>query len=222
MKLILLLLSTSLILSCGKQSTDKIIVAKRSTSPNPINSFGYTVFMEEDFPFVFECDGHVDTIRNNSEFRRIDISVARCISDKAFFMDKDYENQLSFILDNSGYPILMSKYTSRKNKFRGKRIFEILLRKANNFDCIPDHDGNYTLSINSVYHNYLKEMVESIDGTTYDNYLSQNIIWPDNLFDIINSDEHNNCDQLIAKHAYRCLLDANNKGLVKLKNYGEK
>jgi hypothetical protein len=222
MKLILLLLSTSLILSCGKQSNDKIIATKRSISLKPISSLGYTLFMEEDFPFVFECDGLVDTIRNNNDFRRIDLSVARCISDKAFFMDKDYENQLIFILENSGYPILISKYNSIKNKFRGKKLFEILLRKANNFECYRDHDGNFSLSINSIYETYLKEMIESIDGTTYDYYLSQNTVWPDNLLDIINSDEHNNCLQLIAEHSYSCLLEAYNKGLVKLKNYGEK
>ena len=221
MKSFLYLVAIFLISACGKVTQSKI---NQSDNPNQIekeNDYGYKVISEKDFPIILKCEGIKDSIRNNDEFRRIDHSMARCISDRAFLGAKEYESQLLFILENSGYPILVSKFSARKNKFRGKKIFNILLEKANNFNCYTDHDGHFTLSINSIYKNYLKDMVKTINGYSYDTYIRDNTVWPDNLYDIIDDNKINNCDQLIAKYTYLCLVEANKKGLISLKSYGE-
>jgi hypothetical protein len=140
-----------------------------------------------------------------------------CLREKGFLGDTAAVRQIALLFT------LMQEPTGYFNKrLRGDKIFKEILDKSKNFEFVNDYDGN--LSYNTVYSKYanvFSEMIESIDGISQYDYLNKHIytkgkseLEAEELF----SPKY---IQILARLSWEIYKDAYDKGLIKLKDFGQ-
>ncbi|MBK8545963.1 MAG: hypothetical protein IPL63_00780 [Saprospiraceae bacterium] len=101
--------------------------------------------------------------------RSNDTEVYYCLRDKAFQGDTLACRQIATII-----PLMRSPFSVYNKNLRGDILFKVVLEQVNNFDFIPNHDGEigfYTYF--GSYVHILYNMIETIDGMTDDAYLQK-------------------------------------------------
>ena len=108
-------------------------------------------------------------------------------------------------------------------KPRGNRAFECLLTFSNQFQCYDDYtlnegSGPHTRPIHFLFFQSYTSMIRSIDGMSVEEYLLK--VNP-NTSEKLEQHFKDKCQEIEYRNNYNAIKSAYEKGLVKLKDYGE-
>jgi hypothetical protein len=139
----------------------------------------------------------------------------RCVVQRAF--DGDVISAKNITKNMPYFMKIEGRYMS---KFRGEILFNHLINIAGKvFDCSRNHDGQFDGSnAHSTYEIFYKEMIRSVDGMIYSLYLDK--LNPNNG-DKLDRIEKDKCLESEYRKNYDLIKQAYEKGLIKLKDYGE-
>ncbi len=140
-----------------------------------------------------------------------------CLREKGFIGDTASVRQIATLIS------LMQEPTGYFNRrLRGDLIFKEILNKSKNFEFVNDYDGNLSYStVYSKYANVFADMIKSIDGISQYDYLNNHIytkgkseLEAEELF----SPKY---IQILARLSWETYKEAYDKGLIKLKDFGQ-
>jgi hypothetical protein len=153
-------------------------------------------------------------------------SLMLCISDSIFIGNQSSINK---------YIAILNRYMDYEDnwfifqhiigtKARGNRCFEQILKKSNFFGCYHDYslseNGNYqVIPYHLIFYNQYASMIRSINGMTVQEYLNKNLIFTIEIQ--IKMEDEDKCQETLYKLYYNAIKEANLKGLIKLKDFGE-
>ncbi|MFZ1705882.1 MAG: hypothetical protein WAT79_16170 [Saprospiraceae bacterium] len=146
-----------------------------------------------------------------------DIDIYYCLREKAFQGDNEACRHIAIII-----PLMRSPFDIYNKKLRGDTLFKVVLKQLHNFEFINTYDGelSYTTFFNFNCH-VLVDMIESIDGISIDSYLKLKYkeMWKPEMIELgILSREY---IQMDAKMYWEIYKEAYDKGLIKLKDFGQ-
>ncbi len=159
--------------------------------------------------------------------------ILECIINRANQGEAEYYNQLKlFFRDVSPMFIRRERYHFLRNKkFRGRDLFFVLFDRAKNFDCMLSPDGYDQGNYSTLFEHFYAEMIESVDGKTYDSYMAEVIpngfdalMFNDPLaqeqLSLMISIEKDRCDTIVSRIKYQHLKKAIVKDLISYKGLG--
>lgn len=160
-------------------------------------------------------DSAIYNVTNNS-LTPNNISIYYCLNEKAFKGDTNSIRQVSLLIDKSSNSLEFFK------KPRGKILFKAVLERVKNFEFIPGPNGE--MDFYTYYGRYvrvLSGMIESIDGISPYEYINKHVytigkseLEAEELF----SPRY---IQILARISWETYNEAYDKGLIKLKDFGQ-
>ena len=144
-------------------------------------------------------------------------TIEYCLREKAFLGDTASISQIAALIQQMQNP-----FESFNKRLRGKIIFKAVLDRLNNFEFIPGPDGdmdNHTYF--STYGRVLVDMIESIDSVSQSDYISR---YFDKRFKLLGIESDFVSKQYIqtsCKVTWEIYKEAYDKGLIKLKDFGQ-
>lgn len=170
--------------------------------------------------FFLYCDdlsGYLDNKRksiiayNNS-------MLDYCLREKAFLGDTASLRQIAELITLMNHP-----FETFNQKLRGEKIFKVVLDRLHNFEFVNDSNGE--LSYSTYYNSYsriLVDMIESIDGVSVSEYkhryYNEKMKNSKITLDFVSREYI----QTSAKVTWDIYKEAYDKGLIKLKDFGQK
>jgi hypothetical protein len=183
---------------------------KRNSFKSQVNGEIKTTEKDSITSYINSLKSSCDSLTDNKK---------ECIIRKAFEGDEVCIEKIKYEM-----PYYMSRNSTdpRDNifrKFRGKSLFNQILKIGNDFSCSTDADG-YNSGSNGhlFYSHFYYEMIKSIDGITVEEYLEQVVPYNDDAF---SQQQKDKCDETRSRKKYNAIKSAYAEGKIVLKDYGE-
>lgn len=144
--------------------------------------------------------------------------LKKCIINNAAKGVLEYEDQLLQIiqLENQTSGIFAHK---TYHVFRGKKVFELVLKLSDNFEC---YSVEYGQTYYSYYYRILSDMIESIEGLDLASYMNKEVInnyGLDHFTEILNNQDKFDCNQEMDQLWFSIISDASRQNKIELKPY---
>ncbi|MFZ1705881.1 MAG: hypothetical protein WAT79_16165 [Saprospiraceae bacterium] len=166
------------------------------------------IYCEEDSIFF---DKKLNLLRSS------DIDVYYCLREKSFQGDTIACRQIATII-----PLMRIPFSVYNKNLRGDILFKAVLDQLNNFEFIPGPGGDMDFYTYFGSHaRVLYEMIESINGISVTNYLQNH--YPERFNNELMGIELYSPEymQKSGKIKWEVIKEAYDKGLIKLKDFGQ-
>lgn len=202
-----------LIIQCS--SSKKI--SDNTVTPDTIDQSETKVFESSNHIFRIYCgkDTAYYNIADNS-LNPNNTRIYYCLNEKAFQGDTASIRQAKMLINNNPYSLGYFK------KPRGQILFKAVLDRLHNFEFVsgPNGDMDFYTYYGS-YASVMSEMIVSIDGMSQYDYLNKHIYTKERTE--LESEElfSPKYIQILARLSWETYKEAYDKGLIKLKAFGQ-
>jgi hypothetical protein len=146
-----------------------------------------------------------------------------CLSDSLASGNQKYEKTYAQLLNSKvDFTTDWQKAESMLNtKLRGTYIFKNLMANSDIFYCYKDYtlnENGKTEPIHKLFFDAFTAMIRSIDSLSVQEYLDKNVPYDTAAWEQGYKDK---CNETRYKNKYQVIKQAYEKGLIKLKDYGE-
>ncbi|MBK8080261.1 MAG: hypothetical protein IPK25_08260 [Saprospiraceae bacterium] len=144
-------------------------------------------------------------------------TIEYCLREKAFAGDSASVQQVAELISSMRHP-----FGTFNQRLRGEKIFKAVLERLNNFEFVINSNGEKSdFTFYNRYGRVLVDMIDVIDGVSYGEYmrihLHESMKNIDSTVDI-RSREFN---QISSRLSWEIYKEAYDKGLIKLKDFGQ-
>ena len=144
-------------------------------------------------------------------------TIEYCLREKAFAGDSASVQQVAELISRMRHP-----FGTFNQKLRGEKIFTAVLERLNNFEFVNNSNGEKSdFTFYSRYGRVLVDMIDVIDGVSYDEYMRNHLHERMKNIDSTVDIRSREFNQIFSRLSWETIKEAYEKGLIKLKDFGQ-